>query len=118
MDRDTKILLARATSVATCVVGQLAEANDKRQIRVGGSGVLIAPYLVLTAKHVMEDLRRLYPWPSGKPKPGTRSDHGALFFRRAHASRELTAVDGSREWAAAMDRPSLVQWRSTARPPL
>lgn len=73
--------MARAASLACGLFGQSEGPPAERRVRVGGSAILIAPYLALTARHVLRDLFRITDQPI-RERPGYfRSDHGAVLFQ-------------------------------------
>jgi hypothetical protein len=61
MDRDLEILIHRATSLVFGVFGQIEGQDGERIARFGGSGVFVAPFQGLTARHVTRDLFRIDP---------------------------------------------------------
>lgn len=79
--RDKKLLLARAASLVCGLFGQTEGQPAERRLRVGGSAILIAPYLALTARHVLRDLFRLTEQPI-RERPGYfRANHGIVLFQ-------------------------------------
>lgn len=52
-------LINRALPLIFAVFGHNNDGEGKRVMRVGGSGIFIAPFLAITARHVIRDLRRL-----------------------------------------------------------
>src|SRR5262249_43522534 len=56
MSRDTEFLINRATPLVFGVCAQIEDEDGKRITRVGGSGVFIAPFHALTARHVTREL--------------------------------------------------------------
>jgi hypothetical protein len=61
MDRDFEVLALRATRVIFGVFGHLDDVSGNRTARVGGSGIIGAPFQALTARHVCRDLFRTDP---------------------------------------------------------
>jgi hypothetical protein len=58
MNRDTELLIRRATPLVFGVFGHVDDPEGTRIVRVGGSGIFIAPFQTLTARHVCRDLFR------------------------------------------------------------
>lgn len=54
-------LVRRATPLVFGIFGQREDLNGERIVRVGGSGIFIAPFQCLTARHVTRDLFRTDP---------------------------------------------------------
>jgi len=61
MNRDIELLIIRASRLVFGVFGQMINHDDERVVRVGGSGIFIAPFQTLTARHVNRDLFRIDP---------------------------------------------------------
>lgn len=79
--RERELLLERAASLTCGLFGQTDGQPAERRVRVGGFAILIAPYLALTARHVLRDLSRLTEKPI-RERPGYfHSDHGAVLFQ-------------------------------------
>lgn len=83
-------LFLRAASLVCGIFGQTPGAPSERRTRVGGSALLVAPYLALTAKHVLQDLRKLHERPRPEP-PGEISDYGAILFQVNPFHQELAS---------------------------
>lgn len=58
MSRDLELLILRATPLVFGIFGQIEGPDGERIVRVGGSGIFIAPFQALTARHVTRDLFR------------------------------------------------------------
>ncbi len=56
ISRDTKVLINKATPLVFGVCGQIEGDDGERITRVGGSGIFIAPFQALTARHVTREL--------------------------------------------------------------
>src|SRR5437868_3686738 len=65
MDRTLEILLTRASALVLGVFAGKLE-GDHPIVRVGGSGIFVAPFLAVTARHVSRDLLRL-DWRGDNP---------------------------------------------------
>lgn len=61
MNREEEILIQRATPLVFGIFGQAERPPDQREVRFGGSGIFIAPFQTLTARHVNRDLLRVNP---------------------------------------------------------
>lgn len=81
MSREQEILIDRATPLVVGVVGHVEGPAGERLVRVGGSGIFIAPFQALTAKHVTRDLFRTNP------------DRGDDVRRRVTAAEEYGRTD-------------------------
>ena len=61
MNREVELLILRATPLVFGVFGQTYDEEGQRIVRVGGSGIFVAPFQALTARHVSRDLFRTDP---------------------------------------------------------
>jgi hypothetical protein len=61
MDRDLELLIRRATPLIFGIFSHMNDRDGKRVVRVGGSGIFIAPFQAFTARHVCRDLYRIDP---------------------------------------------------------
>ncbi|HEX6176130.1 MAG TPA: serine protease [Candidatus Binatia bacterium] len=61
MDAETELLVRRATPLIFGVFSQIENANGAREVRFGGSGIFVAPFQTITARHVNRDLFRVDP---------------------------------------------------------
>jgi hypothetical protein len=61
MDRDTELLIRRATPLVFGTFSHMDNQDGRRSVRVGGSGIFVAPFQRLTARHVCRDLWRIDP---------------------------------------------------------
>lgn len=59
MDRGRELLIQRAVSLAFGIFGQTGGEPRERRLRFGGSGIFVAPYLAITANHVIRDFCNL-----------------------------------------------------------
>ena len=59
MDREEELFIQRARPLVFGIFGQAERGPDQQEVRVGGSGVFIAPFQTLTARHVNRDLLRM-----------------------------------------------------------
>lgn len=96
-DTDAEAMLSRAVSL-TC--GLFAESLDERSTHPsGGSGIFVAPFLVLTASHVLREFFRHTGQPL--PKSGAfQTRHGARLFQ-VDGNREPTLWTASRTWESS-----------------
>ena len=62
MDAETELLVRRVTPLIFGVFSQVENAHGGRDVRFGGSGVFVAPFQTLTARHVNRDLFRIDPF--------------------------------------------------------
>ena len=58
MSRELELLKSRATPLVFGVFGHTYDIDGERIARVGGSGIFVAPFQTLTARHVSRDLFR------------------------------------------------------------
>jgi hypothetical protein len=61
MNRDLEILINRAASLVFGIFSQIEANGGEREVRFGGSGIFVAPFQTLTARHVTRDLSRVNP---------------------------------------------------------
>jgi hypothetical protein len=59
MDREEELFIQRARPLVFGIFGQAERGPDQQEVRVGGSGLFIAPFQTLTARHVNRDLLRV-----------------------------------------------------------
>jgi len=59
MERDIQLLVHRATPLVFGVFAHMAGPDGTRIVRLGGSGIFIAPFQALTARHVSRDFFRM-----------------------------------------------------------
>src|SRR5262245_32419178 len=57
--RELELLTRGALPLISAVFGHVDGAGGKRFVRVGGSGLFIAPFLAVSARHVTRDLLKL-----------------------------------------------------------
>lgn len=79
---DARCLIQRAASLAFGIFGTLGDGSvgrEDHEVREGGSGIFIAPFLAITARHVSKDLYRL----GGREEPRRPhlSSHAAHLFQ-------------------------------------
>jgi hypothetical protein len=55
MSRELELLFHQARWLVFGIFGHLDDASGEGTVRVGGSGVFVAPFQVLTARHVCRD---------------------------------------------------------------
>ncbi len=81
MDRDTEFLFLRATPLVFGVFGAGGVAGE-RVVRVGGSGIFVAPFMAVTASHVSRDLLRM-DWRGEHPpnKGFFETEHSSALFQ-------------------------------------
>jgi hypothetical protein len=71
------------------VCGQIEDEDGKRITRVGGSGIFIAPFQALTARHVTHELFNTDPMRGDDLKMRVRNaqeDKGSVYFETPHSS--------------------------------
>ncbi len=66
LDGDIELLIRQATPMIFGIFGHTVDVDQKRIVRVGGSGIFIAPFLALTARHVNRDLLKM-DWRGERP---------------------------------------------------
>ena len=88
MNRDVEILILRATQLVFGVLGQTYGPDGQRIVRVGGSGIFVAPFQALTARHVSRDLFRTDP---ARADELNRRTPG--YFETPHSSNLFQAHD-------------------------
>jgi hypothetical protein len=66
MERSLEILLNRALPLTFTVFNHIDDAAGERVVRVGGSGIFVAPFYAITARHVSRDSLRL-DWRGERP---------------------------------------------------
>jgi hypothetical protein len=90
MDREKELLIQRAVLVTFGIFGQTGGEHNERRLRFGGSGIFIAPYLALTASHVIRDFCKLTSHPEREHRGlfkveqrfyHHKADHGAVLFQ-------------------------------------
>jgi hypothetical protein len=89
MSRDTEILINRATSLVFGICAQVEGADGERITRVGGSGIFIAPFRAITARHVTRELFDTDPVQGDGLKRRVRNaeeNEGATYFETPHSS--------------------------------
>ena len=81
MDRNTELLIRRAIPLVFGIFGQIPGTSGERIVRVGGSGIFIAPFLGLTARHIDRDLLRM-EWQANRTHPGySVTQHSEALFQ-------------------------------------
>src|SRR5216683_2314856 len=58
MSREIDLLVERAAALVFGVFGYVDDLSGSRVVRFGGSGIFVAPFQALTARHVCRDLFR------------------------------------------------------------
>lgn len=81
MDRDTELLISRAAGLAFGIFGHIDDPNGEKVFLVGGSGIFIAPFQALTARHVSRELLRTDPNRSDDLRRRTKG-----YFETPHTS--------------------------------
>lgn len=98
MDRDTELLIRRATPLVFGIFSHMDNQDGRRIVRVGGSGIFVAPFQGLTARHVCRDLWRIDPNRSDDLDKRARG-----YFEASHSSGLFQVCEGSRGfWRPAM----------------
>lgn len=59
MNRELELLIIRASRLIFGVFSQIERSDGEREARFGGSGIFVAPFQALTARHVTRDLFRV-----------------------------------------------------------
>src|SRR5712691_8769498 len=112
MNRDLELLARRALPLTFAVFGHVNDANGNRVVRVGGSGIFVAPFLAISARHVTRDLIQL-DWRGERPlKEGYfETEYTADLFQALDLSPEprhaVWEVD--RTWDTPVTDISLMQ---------
>lgn len=97
MNREEEILIQRATPLVFGIFGQAERPPDQREVRFGGSGIFIAPFQTLTARHVNRDLLRVNPERVDDFQRRIRNveeNDGRLYVDLAHSSALFQARFG------------------------
>lgn len=111
---DERRLIQRAASLAFGIFGTLGDGSVDReghQVREGGSGILIAPFLAVTAHHVSKDLYKL----AGREEPRRlhQTLHAAHLFQCLDPFNPEASVTSlwhvDRSWASRHTDISLLQ---------
>ena len=61
MEREVELLIQRATPLVFGIFSHMNDQGGKSVVRVSGSGIFVAPFQALTARHVGRDLLRIDP---------------------------------------------------------
>ncbi len=61
MDRQVELLVLRATPLVFGIVRHVPRESGEAIVRVGGSGIFVAPFQALTGRNVARDLFRTDP---------------------------------------------------------
>lgn len=124
-DQNTKRLVHRATPLTFGIFGTMGDES-----REGGSGIFVAPFLAITARHVTDDLYRLAD--REPPRQSHQSQHaGHLFqvldwvdpnvgaktlwhvdrtWRSPHTDITLLQASAENEIAKQLEQPSFFEW--------
>src|SRR5262245_1646626 len=116
MERDTEILIQRAPALVFCIFGHFDGLDGRRIVRVGGSGMFIAPFQALTARHVCRDLFRT---DSNRADDLYRRTSGYLNFRihrpcfrcATHLAARLVGQYGKWAEAGTQSSQTSASWR-------
>jgi hypothetical protein len=87
--RDTDILIERTKRLVFGICAQIEGQNGERVTRVGGSGIFVAPFQALTARHVTRELFHTDPTRGDELNRRARSveeNGGAVYFETPHSS--------------------------------
>lgn len=123
MSRDEEIVLDRALGLIFGLAAQAENPDGSRRGRSGGSGIFVAPYLAVTARHVVRDFWRINEL-RPRDRPGYfETPHGAFGFQVNPKTRDhgLWVVD--RGWEPTWTDISMLQLSPelngfpTGRPP-
>lgn len=98
MDRAEELLVLRASSLAFGVFAQMKDANGDRIVRSGGSGIFIAPFRALTARHVTRDFFSIDPTKADQLNRRVRAaeeNANTDYFELPHSSVLFQAEMGS-----------------------
>lgn len=107
-DRDTELLFQRAGSLVCAIVADTIEGE--RQAYVGGTGIFVAPYLVLTARHVLIDLFKLTGQPEPKRRGNFETQQGIHLFQvNPFGDIEFSGWTADRSWQTSFHDLALVQ---------
>jgi hypothetical protein len=99
MDEETELLVRRATPLIFGVFSQIENANGGRDVRFGGSGIFVAPFQTLTARHVNRDLFRVDPVAADhlqRQLHNVEREDGRFYCELPHASALFQARLGRR----------------------
>lgn len=77
-DFSTKRLIRRAAPLTFGIFGTIG--SEEREVWEGGSGIFVAPFLAITARHVTDDLYRLTDHRES-PRQPHQSQHAAHLFQ-------------------------------------
>jgi len=90
MEREVELLIKQATPLVFGIFSHMDDQAGRRVVRVGGSGVFVAPFQALTARHVCRDLWRIDPERFDDLDKRTRG-----YFEPPHSSGLFQVSEGS-----------------------
>lgn len=89
MNRELELLILRASRLVFGIFSQVETPDGEREVRFGGSGIFVAPFQAITARHVTRDLFRVNPSRVDELNRRVRAaDHegGRFYTQLAHSS--------------------------------